>query len=223
MRSLWRVLSPLEARVRDLILRAVLRILGVTIYRIVACHDENIRLNCITAATLPAPRELTRAELLRFSQVSPEILPPEFVARALDEAHRCIGVTVDRQLIAYAWFSRQPPKMQAGLKVRFNNETIYQHKTFVLARFRRFRLSPWILQHALTIYRTEGVVRVVAYFASTNRPSLRAAKRVGFRKTGNLYIWRLGRGARAFASSGCVRAGLSVAANSRRPVAAAST
>lgn len=198
------------ATVYDLLYRSLERTVGLNIYRIMALSVDDLDSQRLTKTNLPTPRELTEDELHRFSKASPDHLPLDFVKDALRKGNRCFGVIIDDVLAAYSWFSRQPTEMDHSLDISFDSALVYQYKAYVVREYRGMRLSPHILRAALESYRHDGVDKAVAYIASNNYPSLKAAKMFGFRRLGTATIWHTARWLKIFATRGCLQAGLCI-------------
>jgi len=150
-----------------------------------------------------AVRFLSEAEIRSLSQTHPELVSPEFVARALDKQDRCLAIFAAERLVWFCWYSQLPTEQGDGPVVSFNSDYVYAYKAYTAVEFRGRRLNALGTACALALLEKEGCKGLLAFGEANNFASRQSALRMGGRLFGS--VWQLCAGGRCvwLSTRGC--------------------
>jgi hypothetical protein len=134
------------------------------------------------------------AEALQRYAGRPEFdLPESFLHRALSAHDECFAIRAGDELAAYGWYSTRANHFSDELTLHFDRAWVYMYRGYTNPRHRGRRLHAIGMTLALAEYRRRGFKGLVSCVESSNVPSLRSVRRMGYRQFGTIYAIRPGR------------------------------
>src|SRR5687767_7547621 len=131
-------------------------------------------------------------------------MSPHFVRNAVRNGDACHAVREGATLVSSAWYSRRPTSIGTqGLVLHFAPGYVYMYKGLTCDAYRGQRLYAVGISRALAHYTAQGARGLVSYVEATNLAAMKAARRMGFRVFGSVYLIRLFGRHFAFSSPGC--------------------
>ena len=112
-------------------------------------------------------------------------------AERLRRGDRCAAGIVDRRPATSLWLTSQLRELP-NRRLPVGGKAVFVYKTFTVPEMRGRGLHRAVLQWALGSLREEGFERAWVDIETTNTPSLRAVKAVGFAEVGRFTTYTLG-------------------------------
>lgn len=134
-------------------------------------------------------------------------LATDSVQAALDRGEACVGAFEAERLVGYAWFARQAAAHVEGIWMDFGHEAVYIYRALVRPEYRGRGIAAAMYRAADRPFLAQGRSSAVICIDSSNRASLRAAKRSGARTAGFAGYFKAGRMFFPFDTPGARRIG----------------
>lgn len=139
-----------------------------------------------------APGFLDEEQLRRLARDPANELDASFLNEALAKGDRCYAILDGDRLAAYGWYSRRPTRIDPPeLLLGFDTDLVYMYKGLTRPEYRGQRLHAIGMNHALRHYLRHGARGIISYVESTNVDSLKSCYRLGYRRFGDIYLWRV--------------------------------
>ncbi len=187
------------------LLDRILQILGIHCYR--------VRVRQLVEFPFPTMpdgyslRQLTPSEIRRAAQDPTLDLPLEFVDDAIARGDVMTAVTVDGQVVSYAWASAGPAPHVDSVWADVSFPYRYSYKGFTLPAFRGQRLSTLTSFGSDRLFLQRGMTHAVSFTDLSNTPSQRTEHRKGNRFIGFAGYFAFGSRRICFRSAACKRIG----------------
>jgi len=133
-----------------------------------------------------------RDSLIQQAQLNSQLeLEESFLDQAFKKQDRCYGIFHGEELISYGWYSNQPTDISDELVFQFDSSYVYMYKGLTLKSHRGRRLHAIGMSQALLAVVESGSRAIVSYVERGNLASLRSIYRMGYKKLGSIYIFRI--------------------------------
>ena len=140
----------------------------------------------------------------RFAADVANEMSPFFVADAMARGDRCYAICEGTVPVSTSWYSTRPTRIGIGeLVLSFAPRYVYMYKGCTQPSHRGRRLHAAGVSHAFGHYAAKGARGFVSCVDATNRESLKALERMGYRVFGSIFVVRLFGRHFTFATPGC--------------------
>ena len=120
-------------------------------------------------------------------------LRPKDLARARAEGHVCMGVFDGARLASFSLSAHRPFAIDATFRFEFPEGWIYHYMAVTLPEWRGKRLHALQLPAICRRFAAPGFRGIVALVLTTNYPSLKSFRRIGFRQRCSFAVVGYGR------------------------------
>lgn len=174
MKIIDRILSSLEYRIEDTFGLARLQVLLYKATQPTQSPND-----------LPFVIKIATVDILKSICDSDLDMSCSFLSNALEKKDTCIIALVDEKVVGYSWLSQSSTVLADDIFVLPPTNSYYVYKSFVSPEFR----GKNILKHILYYFIKNKVhdhESMFCFISSTNKPSIRAFEKSGFKKSGAL-------------------------------------
>lgn len=147
--------------------------------------DEFKRENCLLEARL-----VRGNELLTLTGKHKD-LGANFISRSIQNGDRCHAYFDGDRLASYGWCSSGPTRLGDYFTFTFPDEYAYMYRGFTMRDYRGARLNGHGMMEAVNLEVAEGGRGLVGLVEVQNFASLRSGYRVGFRREGIVFTFKL--------------------------------
>jgi len=142
------------------------------------------------------------------SAADPELeMEEEFLREAIEKQDLCYAISNDERIVSYGWYSQKPTKMNGDLYFHFDNQYIYMYKGVTKPGFRGKRLHAIGMALAMQSPQLRNSKGMVSCVERQNLASLRSIYRMGYRRTGSIYMLSFFGNYFSYSSPGCTLTG----------------
>ena len=127
----------------------------------------------------------------------------EFLSEAIVKKDLCYAISNDEGIVSYGWYSRKPTKMNGRLYFYFDNHYAYRYKGVTKLEFRGERLHAIGMASALQSPQLRNSRGLVFCVERQNLASLKSVYRMGYRRTGSIYVLHLFGTCTNYSTPGC--------------------
>ncbi len=126
--------------------------------------------------------------LRRQSANDPELeMNEEFLTEAIEKQDRCYTISTDGRIVSYGWYSQKPTRMN-DFYFHFDSQYIYMYNGFTIPKFRSKRLHAVGMASAMRSPQLKNAKAMVSCVERQNLASLKSVYRMGYRRTGSVYM-----------------------------------
>lgn len=118
-------------------------------------------------------------------------LGEKFIARSKLRGDWCHAYFDGHKLASYGWCSTQPTRVGDYFYFSFPGDYIYMHRGFTMREYRGAYLNGYGMVEAVRLGASEGKRGLVGLVEVQNVASLRSADRLGFRREGKIFAFRM--------------------------------
>ena len=206
-----RIQQPsLKEKIVDLTCRVLRRLVSLRAYRLLILEQDDIsdrfnRENCRFAA------RLIRGDELSTLTGKHTDLGANFISRSIRNGDRCHAYFDGDRLASYGWCSSGPTRLGGDFTFTFPDAYAYMHRGFTMRDYRGAHLNGHGMMEAVCLEVAEGGRGLVGLVEVQNFASLRSGYRVGFRREGIVFTFKLFDHCMTLRTPGCRRFGCGLA------------
>lgn len=178
---------------------------------VVWLHPFDDRVPEVTAHTSSIEaRFLNPHEILSFASDENYHYTHAFASNALARGYRCFGLLERGRLLSYCWYATGPAPVFDDVEVSVDFPFIYGFNAYTDASQRGRGLHVFGVHAGAQALKREGFRGISAYIEADNLAPLVAARKMGERVVGYVFLWRLFGKFRWVMTSGCGEVGFRV-------------
>jgi len=110
----------------------------------------------------------------------------------ISKRHLCFVAYMDGEIVHYKWVALNEAYVsELGRKMHFDSNSAYIYSSYTVPEYRGFGLDPKVTTEAFDYLHGKGIEKVYILVRHSNLPSLRALRKVGYRRMGEIRFSQL--------------------------------
>ena len=169
---------------------ALRRLVRFRAYRVLILEQDDISDRFKRENSLFEARLIRGNELLTLTGKHKD-LGAHFISRSILNGDRCHAYFDGDRLASYGWCSSRPTRLGDHFNFTFPDEYAYMYRGFTMRDYRGAHLNGHGMMEAVSLEVAEGGRGLVGLVEVQNFASLRSGNRVGFRREGIVFTFKL--------------------------------